>query len=557
MANASMVLVDLLGAVALLLWGMRMVKTGVIRAYGADLRAIIGRATANRVTAYGSGIIVTAILQSATATALMTTSFAARGLIVLPMALAVMLGADLGSTLVAQALSFRFDHLPAIFILIGVFTFLSASASRAKDVGRAVLGLGLMLLSLKLISAASMPLREAETLKLVLNAMGDDVLLVLIGALMTWLAHSSLAMVLLVVTLADGGVVDMHKAMVLVLGANLGGMIPPILAALSEGSAPAKRIAFGNAAFKIIMVLITIPFLGLIAPFIQELASDTGRQLVHFHTAFNLALGCTFILLIGPASRLVTRFIPEKVGETPGAALYLDRTTLDTPSLALTCAEREALRMGDTVGRMLNMSMDALTKDDRRLISELEAMDDQVDRLHEAIKLFVTDITRTILDESEGMRATEILAFSTNLEHIGDIIDKNLMELARKRLKHKLSFSPEGEAELRALHGQVAANLQRALGVFMSSEVKIARQLLDDKVRVRDAEWASAQSHLARLRQGRAESIESSALHLDVLSDLKRIHSHICAVAYPVLERAGELRPTRLIEGDKTSASAV
>jgi phosphate:Na+ symporter len=557
MESASLVLLDLMGAVALLLWGMRMVRTGVVRAFGADLRALIGKATANRATAYVSGVAVTGILQSSTATAMMTTSFAARGLIGLPMAMAVMLGADFGSTLVAQLLSFRFDHLVSVLLFVGVAAFLSSKVSRGKDLGRAVVGLGLMLLALKLVGTASLPLRDSETLKIVLAAMGDNVLLVLLAAILTWLAHSSLAIVLLVMALANGGVVDAHKALVLVLGANLGGMVPPILAALAEGSAAARRIAFANALFKLILVIVALPLIPFVMGPLEMLGGDAARHVVNFHSLFNLALGLVFIGLLTPMARLMTRLVPQAPEETAGAVKYLDRSTLDTPMLALTCAQRETLHMGDVVGQMLSRAVDAIMRDDRKLIAEVEALDDQVDKLHEAIKLFVTDITREALDEEQGARATEILAFTTNLEHIGDIVDKNLMELARKRLKHKMSFSAEGEGELRALHSRVSANLQRALGVFMSNDVKIARDLLDEKVRVRDAEWASAQQHLARLREGRVESIESSALHLDVLSDLKRIHSHICSVAYPVLERAGELRPTRLISEEGRQASAV
>jgi phosphate:Na+ symporter len=212
--------------------------------------------------------------------------------------------------------------------------------------------------------------------------------------------------------------------------------------------------------------------------------------------------------------------------------------------------------MGDIVERMLRQAMTALLTDDRKLVAEVGRMDNAVDRLHEAIKLYVTEVTRESLDDTEGTRATEVLSFTTNLEHIGDIVDKNLMELAAKKIKNKRRFSDEGRAELLALHTKVVENLKLALGVFISGDVKIARRLIDEKVRVRDAERAAAESHLARLREGRIESIDSSSLHLDVLRDLKRIHSHICSVAYPVLDAAGELRASRLKTPEEESAPA-
>jgi phosphate:Na+ symporter len=189
--------------------------------------------------------------------------------------------------------------------------------------------------------------------------------------------------------------------------------------------------------------------------------------------------------------------------------------------------------------------------DDRKLVAEVSRMDNAVDRLDEAIKLYVTRVTRESLDERDGRRAMEIISFTINLEHIGDIIDKNLMELATKKIKHKYQFSKEGAAELTAFHQRVVENLKLAFGVFMSGDVKVARKLIEEKAALRSAELAAAESHLARLREGRPESIETTSLHLDVLRDLKRIHSHICSVAYPVLEAAGELEPSRLrrVEG--------
>jgi phosphate:Na+ symporter len=182
-------------------------------------------------------------------------------------------------------------------------------------------------------------------------------------------------------------------------------------------------------------------------------------------------------------------------------------------------------------------------------------MDDAVDKLDEAVKLYVTKLTRESLSEADGHRAMEIISFSINLEHVGDIIDKNLMELAAKKIKRKVVFSREGAAELESFHQEVFDNLKLAFSVFMSGDVRVARQLVTEKATLRATEYAAAESHLARLREGRAESIESSSLHLDILRDLKRIHSHICSVAYSVLERTGDLQASRL-KGPATADSA-
>jgi phosphate:Na+ symporter len=248
---------------------------------------------------------------------------------------------------------------------------------------------------------------------------------------------------------------------------------------------------------------------------------------------------------------LLKKLVPEPAKRAdPSAPLYLDETAIDTPSVALTCAARETLHMGDVVEDMLRKAMAALMTNDRKLAAEVSRMDNIVDRLDEAIKLYVTKITRGSLDDRDGRRATEIIAFAINLEHIGDIIDKNLVELASKKIKHKYEFSKEGAAELEAFHKRIIENLKLAFGVFINEDVRVARTLIEEKTQLRNLELGYADSHLARLREGRPESIETSSLHLDVLRDLKRIHSHICSAAYPVLEAAGELQPNRLKESE-------
>jgi len=546
-ASANDILIELLGAAALLLWGMRMVRTGVLRAFGAELRHFLRVSLRNRVAAFLAGLAVTGVLQSSTATALVVASFAGRGLVATAPALAVMLGADVGTSLVAQVLSLDIHWLAPLLILLGVILHLGARGPTYPELGRVAVGLGLMLLALRLLLGASEPLREAMIVKELLGALtGEPLIAILVAALLTWLAHSSLAIVLLIMSLASAGLLTLTSACVLVLGANLGGAIPPLTATLTDDPA-ARRIPVGNLLFRLLGCLAVAPLVELAVPLLTQLEPTPARVVVNFHTGFNLALGAVCILIIGPVGRLCTWLLPDRPAELdPGRPRHLDRTTLDTPSLALACAAREALRMGDLIETMLRDSLEVMGRADRQKLAWMSKLDDTVDKLHEAVKLFVTDVSREPLSPEESRQAAEILSFTTNLEHIGDIIDKNLLELARKKMRKRLRFSAEGWSEIKALHGRVLNNLQLALGVFMSGDVGIARKLIDEKVAVRDAERQAARNHLARLRDGRPESIDSSALHLDILRDLKRIHSHICAVAYPILDEAGQLHRSRL-----------
>ena len=539
----SIVLLDLMGGVALLLWGLHMVLSGVLRAFGPNLRRFLGRALHNRFTAFGAGLCLTALLQSSTATGLMTTSLAADGVVSLVPALAIMLGANVGTTLIVQLLSFNITALAPVFFIVGVVTFRVSGGSLTKALGRIGIGLGLMLLALHILLDTLAPAEQAPAVReLLASVTGDPVLCIIIAATLTWLAHSSVAVVLLVMSLAYSHFVTPEAALALVLGANLGSAINPLIEGASRSNPASQRLPVGNLINRSLGILIVLPFLPAIAKELTALQPDAAKMTAEFHMLFNVALAVIFIGALDPLAGLLTRFLPDKK-QPDDAAMprYLDEAALETPPLALANAARETIRMGDTVEAMLRDVMGALLNNDRKLAVEVSRMDNIVDRLNEAIKLYITKLTRDSLDDREGHRAMEIVSFTINLEHIGDIIDKNLCQLALKKIKRGYQFSPEGASELTAFHKCVCEGLQAAFGIFMTGDVEAARRLIREKTELRKAELDAADRHFERLREGRPESLETTSLHLDVLSDLKRIHSHICSVAYPVLEAAGEL----------------
>lgn len=553
---ANLLLLDLLGGVALLLWGLHMVHSGIVRAFGSDLRHLLNVALRNRFLAFLAGILVTALLQSSTATGLMTTSFAAGGLVALVPALAIMLGANVGTALIVQMLSFNVSAVAPVFLLLGIIAFRRGGRTRTRDLGRVAIGLGLMLLALHILLDTLAPAEDAPQLReLIALFTSQPIVCVFLAAILTWAAHSSVAVVLLVMSLAYSHFITPVGALALVLGANLGSAINPVLEGSRSGDPASRRVPIGNLMNRVIGVAATLPLLPQIVDIFGRLQPDPAQMTAEFHVAFNVALALIFIGLLDGLAWLLMQILPEqKKPADPAAPLYLDETAIDTPSVALACAARETLHMGDIVETMLRDSITALMADDRKLVAQLSRMDDVVDRLDEAIKFYVTKITRESLDDRDGRRAMEIISFAINLEHMGDIIDKNLMELAAKKIKHRYQFSKEGAAELVTFHQRTLDNLKLAFGVFMSGDIKVARKLLAEKASLREAELSAAENHLARLREGRPESIETSSLHLDILRDLKRIHSHICSVAYPVLEAAGELEPSRLKKTDDVLA---
>ncbi len=554
----SLVLLDLMGGVALLLWGLHMVLSGVLRAVGPDLRRLLGKALGNRFSAFAAGLGLTALLQSSTAAGLMTASLCAEGVVGLVPALAIMLGANVGTTLIVQALSFDISAAAPVLLVIGVVTFRAADNGLARALGRVGIGLGLILLALHVLLDTLAPAEQAPAVQALLKSITNDpVLCILIAAALTWAAHSSVAVVLLVMSLAYSQFVSPEAALALVLGANLGSAINPLIESGTRGDPSSRRLPVGNMFNRLVGILVVLPFLAPIAREMAALQPHPAKMTAEFHMLFNIALAAVFIGPLNGVAWLLERLLPErKLPADPYAPRHLDEAALPTPPLALANAARETLRMGDLVETMLRNVMTALLDNDRKLVADVSRLDNAVDRLNEAIKLYITKLTRDALDDRDGRRAMEIISFTINLEHIGDIVDKNLCELAAKKIKKRYQFSAEGAAELTSFHKQVLDSLQAAFGIFMTGDVEAARKLLRQKSELRQAELAAADRHFERLREGRPETLETTSLHLDILSDLKRIHSHICSVAYPVLEAAGELRRDRFETSSLGAADA-
>jgi phosphate:Na+ symporter len=535
------VLLHLAGGVAMLTWGLHMVESGVMRAYGTQLRHLMGNSLGNRFKAFAAGLAVTGALQSSTATALIATSFAARNLMGPVTGLAVMLGANVGSTLIVQAFSLNLSWISPLCLIVGMWMFERGKGSRSRDLGRALIGLGLMLLALALMVQVMRPAEGAPELRTVLGALsGQPILNAALAAGLTWAAHSSIPVMLFVMSIASSHAIPMDSALAMVLGINIGSTLNPYMQGLKGGDNVRRRLPTGNLLLRAGVCLVLLAFCSPLSQLLEHVAGDPGHLVVDLHTGLNLAIALLFIGLLDPIARWLEKLLPDNTSSAnPDAPRYLDPALLASPSVALACATREALHMGDIVEEMLRASMPTLLGGDRQKVVEICRRDNAVDQLHEAIKLYVTRLMRESLTEAEAHRALTIIAFVINLEHVGDIIDKNLMELASKKIKGQLRFSEEGERELVALFQCVLDCLHQAQAAFVSSDAVTAQKLLDSKDEVRTLERAAADNHLQRLRDGRAESISSSSLHVDVVRDLKRIHSHICAVAYPVLEQAG------------------
>ena len=540
-------LLNLLAAIALLVWGTHIVRTGVLRVFGEDLRQVLARSFGNRFTAALAGLGVTGLVQSSTATCLIVASFVGSGLVGTAAALAVMLGADVGTALIAVVFSFDLSWLSPLLIFTGVVMFISRQTSSAGRVGRVLIGLGLITLALQLIVEATRPLTAAPAVRALLVALPSEVLLdIVVGAALAVLSYSSLAIVLLTATLAAQGLLPAPVALGLVLGANVGSGVLAMIVT-SRGKPELRRLPLGNLLFKLAGALLAIPLLPAIHVQLQQAFGEVHQQIVVFHLLFNTALALLFIGFTGPAARLVERLLPTpRLGESGDRPRHLDPVALATPSLAISCAAREALHQADVVEAMLRGVLPVLRDNDLALAERLRQMDDTVDELYSAIKFYLTQISREALSEREGRRWADIVSFTINMEQIGDSIERVLQDLEDKKIRKNRRFSDAGMAEICHLHERLLANLRLGMSVFLEGHVRDAQKLLEEKARFRDLEHEYAANHIGRLRDNTAQSIETSSLHLDLISELKRINSHICSIAYPILESAGALANTRI-----------
>jgi phosphate:Na+ symporter len=547
--NGTLILIELAGHVGLLLWGTHMVGTGVQRGFGPVLRRWLGHNLDHPLRAFATGLGITTLLQSSTATGLLATSFTATGVIALAPALAVMLGANVGTALLTQLLSFNMALVGPPLVLAGVLAFRWATAGRAKNVGRIGIGLGLMLMALAGLVHTLAPLDNAPLLRPVMGSLSSDpVLAVLIAALLTWACHSSIAMVLLVGSFEASHIVGPTAALALVLGANLGGALPALLNASTR---VARRLPLGNLLVRATGVILAVPLLPEIARALSQTDANSVRMVVNFHLLFNIVLAVTFLGPVGSLARLLTRWLPDPPAPVdPGRPVHLDSAALDSPTVALANASRETLRMADMIDAMLRDTLEVICRETPARADAVVAAARCVDQLGEAIRRYLADIDgdQSLDNPREGARGQDILAAVINLEHVADIIANSLVEFSLRNLKRGKRLSAEEIEIVAAMHRELIDSLRLALAVFLQSEPRDAKRLVASKTNFREFE-ASAMALSARLLRAAAATnrlaesetaervAEESGLLLRSVRDLRRIHSHLASFAYPILHR--------------------
>jgi phosphate:Na+ symporter len=542
--ESTIVMINLFGAVALLLFGLAQVKDGVTRAFGARLRTGLATGTRSSGRSFVSGFFATIALQSSTATALMVASFVERDLVLPAMAQIVLLGANVGTAVTAWIVATGIEWLSPLIILIGIVLYRRTSTNQ-QGAGTALIGIGMMLLSLQLLSMATAPIRQSPALAAFIGLLdGAWPVALIFSAVLAFVSSSSLAVVVLILSLASTGILSPGLSVVLVLGANLGGAIPPVVATLS-GPASARRVTLGNLIVRAVGCAIVMPLAGYAGAFLESLSFAPAKLPVDAHLLFNIALAIVAWPFSPLISRLMLRLVPADP-QTDDSPKFLDQQALGTPVVAVASATREVLAVGDLIERMLIRTENAFNSNDLAPLKEIPLLERRVDHLQQEVKVYLSKLGRQGLDEETSRRSIVIIDYAINLEHIGDIIEKGLSEQVAKKIGKGLAFSEDGFAELKSLFTMTIDNLRVAQTILVTRDFNLARQMMEVKVDVRRLEKQSSDRHIARLRDGRMDSLQTSSLHLDMLRDLKRINAHIVSVAHPILDESGLLIESRL-----------
>ncbi|MCB0136127.1 MAG: Na/Pi cotransporter family protein [Caldilineaceae bacterium] len=559
MNESTAVIINLLGGVALLLWGVRMVRTGVMRAWGDRLRNFIEQRLGNRFSALLGGGVGTAILGSGTAMTLIVAGIAASGAIGTALGLAVLLGADVGSAVVsglfASGSSFTLWASP-ILLFAGYVTFSYSEEFRPHNVGRILIGLGLMLLSLQLIKQASAPLSTASLFHEVLTAVGSQPLLAfIIGAVLAWLFHSTLAGILLIAAFLANGSLDVSAALAFILGINFGGGMPAVTATLAM-SAEARRLPFANLFCRGLAAIIGIGFIDRLVPYVALSPLRPVETAVGFHAAFNIATALVFLPLTRPVEWLMKRLLPDERPEEDRLATprYLDAKSLATPPVALSNALLETVRMSELLDRMFDTALQSLRTGKLESLKLLKTLDERLNTYQTALQSYLADLAQRELSPAESRRALELTLYISNLEHAGDVIQLNLADRIKSKSKESIDFSVEQQAALDNLCLIIHDNLRLATGVLSSGDVEGAKRLIAQKDAFRSLYSKVLDDHFRAANRRQQGALRRSALYVDLIRDLHRINSLIVQAGYPIADAAGVLRGSRLLTSE-TSVS--
>ncbi len=533
------ILIGLLGGFAIFIYGMKITSEGLQKIAGRRLKTILGRLTRNRLMSVIVGTVVTILDQSSTATTAMLISFATAMLITLPQALGVILGADIGTTFTVQLIAFKIYEYSLLIVTVGFLILFLNKKKKYKYIGQIFLGIGFIFLGMQIMVTKVGPLKEYSEVVYILNDLNDKPFMgIIVGTIITCIVQSSAAVIGLVITMGMQGLLNLSGAIPILFGANIGTSFATALLSSAGASREGKRVALAHVLFKIIGVVIFFIGLEPFVKFVSLSATNLARQIANAHSIFNIGIAVVFLPFIPLYVRFINFLVPRKKEEEKFGPKYLDPLILDTPVLALEQAKRELLREAKIVLKMLKESIIVFAHKDIDLMENIKIKDDEVDTLHIALVSYLTTLGQSTLTDEESRGEIKLVYITDDIESIGDIIDKNIMPLAKKMIEGDLSFSEEGWLEICDMHKKIVENLRMTIDALSKTDIELAKRIVDIKPAIVRLESDLRRKHIARLHSGLKESIETSNIHLDLIDQFKRINSHIAGISFAVM---GEL----------------
>ncbi|MFZ5631427.1 MAG: Na/Pi cotransporter family protein [Bacillota bacterium] len=535
------IFLGLVGGMGLLLYGMQILSEGLQKIAGARLRTVMSTLTHNRVSALVVGAVITIFFQSSTATTVILVGLTSAGIMTLKQTLGVILGADIGTTVTAQLIALKVTEIALPIVGLGATIIFFTKRERYKRYGQVLMGFGLLFLGLKIMSEVMYPLREDPLFPQMMAKMGDYPLLaMLLAAVFTFLVHSSAASVGIIMLLSMQHLISLHAAIYLLFGANIGTSFTAVLSSLGSPR-EAQRVATAHLLFKIAGVIIFLPFVTPFAGLMEKITSSPGYQVANVHTFFNIAIALIFLPFTTRFGSLLTRLLPEKkeVKEV-FRPRYLDLKLVNTPAIALGLATKEINRTFDYVFEMTTDIAGILEKNDVSLLNQVAKKEERVDILFVEISDYLTNVLRQPHSRQEFLKCMGLINIVNDLEHIGDIIEKNVTYLAQCKIDGKCTFSEEGWDEISIMHKRVCEHMQMTNTAFVTSNRELAEKAYNLQPEITKMERHLRVLHIHRLRVS-GSSEEVGAVHLDLINAFLRISEHVRNIAWEVANEGLEL----------------
>lgn len=532
--NGINMLIELIGGLGLFLFGMKLMGDGLENVAGEKLKNILEKVTNNKYMGVFIGAIVTAIIQSSSATTVMVVSFVNAGLINLTQATGVIMGANIGTTITAQLISCKLDSIAPLFVGVGALSLLISSKKKHKDISSIILGFGILFLGMNFMSNAMSPLAESKLFSEILILIGNNKLLgIFCGLLMTAIVQSSSATTGILIALASTGSINIDVALPVIFGCNIGTCVTALLASAS-GNRIAKKAGLIHLFFNVIGVLIFIPFITLLVSFIKYInPTDITRQIANAHTIFNI----TNTLILLPLSKylvlLVNKILPGNDALENDGAIYLDKNLLDTPIVATGQVVNETIRMGKIAEKNIELAMKSFLMENEEYIKQVYANEKIINTLEKEITNYLVLLSNYDLPDVDSKILSTSFHIINDIERIGDHA-KNIVELATEKINGNIKIPSKAIEELLAMYEQTLKALNLALKCYENSDLTNVLHVKEIELQIDIFEKELRENNIKRLNNKEC-SANSSTIFLDLISNLERIGDHSTNIAERVL----------------------